>query len=329
MMLTSGAAHALQFVSPIGGEAYKDWTIVNYVDNTPGAGLSDYLGGPYTYDGHDAIDFTLPNFAAMYQGVSVKAAAAGTVIEVHDGEYDECSRVHACGNNPNYVTIDHGNGVVTQYLHLAKGSIDVSVGQTVSAGQQLAQVGSSGLSTDAHLHFAVFENGQVVDTYQDPAKWWVDPLPYAGTVKGVLDHGVTDHNPSLTELVYRPGEAAAFDARNPSHVYTWVNFFGTHTGDVIDFTWYAPDGSQYAKYAWSVPQYSYAWWIGDLRLPAGATAGEWRVDFRIAGDVVSTSRFTLAVPEPGTWALALAGIAVVGWRRRSRARAASDHVATR
>lgn len=317
LLVASSAAHALQFVTPIGGAAYKDWTIVNYVDETPGAGISDYLGGPYTYNGHDAIDFTLPNFAAMDKGVPVMAAAAGKVIEVHDGEYDKCSRVQPCGNNPNYVTIDHGNGIVTQYLHLAKDSIDVSVGQSVAAGQLLAKVGSSGLSTDAHLHFAVYENGQVVDTYKDPSKWWANPLPYAGTMKGALDFGVTDHTPSLTELVYRPTDASTFDASAANSVHTWVNFFGTHSGDVIDFTWYSPDGLQYARYAWNVPQYSYAWWLGQLSLPQGAAPGVWHVDFSIAGDVVATSKFLLAVPEPETYALVLAGLAAAGCLRRS------------
>jgi hypothetical protein len=326
LMLASSGANALQFVTPIGGTAYKDWTIVNYVDDTPGSGISDYLGGPYTYNGHDAIDFTLPNFAAMDKGVPVMAAAAGNVIDVHDGEYDKCSRVQSCGDNPNYVVIDHGNGVVTKYLHLAKGSIGVSVGQSVTAGQLLAKVGSSGLSSDAHLHFAVYENGQVVDTYKDPTVWWANPLPYAGTVKGALDIGVTDHLPSLTELVYRPVDATTFDTRNANKVYVWANFFGTHTSDVIDFTWYSPDGLSYSRVARPIAQYSYAWWTGQLSLPKGAAPGVWRVDFGIAGDVVASSKFMLAVPEPGTYAMVLAGMAAVGGlRRRSCSRSDSKN----
>lgn len=61
----SAQSYAVQFVTPLGGQPFKDWTIVNYVDTNPGAGVSDYRGGIYSYSGHDAIDFTLPNFAAM------------------------------------------------------------------------------------------------------------------------------------------------------------------------------------------------------------------------------------------------------------------------
>ncbi len=179
-LLFVGSAAAQSFVSPIGGIAYKDWTIVNYVDRTAGSGISDYNGGTYTYNGHDAIDYTLANFAAMDRGVGVFAAGAGTVASVHDGEFDRCSRVNSCPDNANYIIIDHGNGIESRYWHLKNGSTTVAVGDAVSAGQQIGLVGSSGLSSDAHLHFAVYENGQAVDPYADPSRWWVDPLPYAG-----------------------------------------------------------------------------------------------------------------------------------------------------
>lgn len=60
--------------------------------------------------------------------------------------------------------ISHGS-LVTIYAHCA--TINVSTGQTVSRGQQIATVGSTGYSTGNHLHFGTILNG----TY-------VDPLPY-------------------------------------------------------------------------------------------------------------------------------------------------------
>ncbi len=188
--------YAQPFVTPIGGTPYEDWTIVNYVDLQPGEGAVDFRGGNYTYDGHNAIDFTLPHFSAMDAGVTVRAAGSGTVALVHDGEFDRCSRVNPCGNNPNYVVIDHGNGLSTEYLHLKRDSILVSVGESVAAGWPIAQVGSSGLSSDAHLHFAVYGNGNVVETYAEPTNWWIDPIPYADDVFGSLDHGIVNHVPS-------------------------------------------------------------------------------------------------------------------------------------
>ena len=248
---STGIVDGQSFVSPIGGTAYEDWTIVNYVDLDSGLGAQDYLGGNYTYNGHNAIDFTLANFAAMDAGVTVNAAAGGTVTQVHDGEFDRWSRANpnTGGALPNYVVIDHGSGVVTEYLHLRKDSINVGVGDTVTAGQLLGQVGSSGNSSDAHLHFAVYQNGVNTETYQDPSLWWQDPLPYAGDVHGALDHGVINFNPTLNDLVERPAEYNAFDVQDGSQtVRSWASLFGFQDGDDLDYYFYDPSGDEYAHY---------------------------------------------------------------------------------
>jgi len=65
------------------------------------------------------------------------------------------------GGYGNFVSIDHGNGVVTQYAHLSV--ISVSSGTMVAAGQQIGNVGSTGFSFGNHLHFEVIVNGSYVD----------------------------------------------------------------------------------------------------------------------------------------------------------------------
>jgi Peptidase family M23/PEP-CTERM motif len=312
---------AAQFVLPIGGQPFKDWTIVNYVDTAPGLGVSDYLGGTYTYDGHNGIDFTLPNFAAMDRGIPVFAAAAGTVVSVVDGEFDRCSSAAPCASGANYIVIDHGDGITTEYWHLANGSIDVSVGQAVSAGETIAKVGSSGWSSDAHLHFVVTDNGLPVDTYQNPTRWWIDPLPYAGTQRGVLDFGITYRNPSLLELQNRPPDPGSFIAGADDTVYMWVNFFGTKVGDLLNFAWYAPDGDRFAGLSWAAPEMHYGWWVAAVNLPDDADPGTWRVAFDASGEVLASSQFAVAaVPEPETYALMLFGLAALALHRRRRAR---------
>lgn len=61
------------------------------------------------------------------------------------------------------IAIDHGSGITTRYLHMYDSGMLVNVGDKVSAGQQIARVGSSGSSTACHLHFEVLVNGENVD----------------------------------------------------------------------------------------------------------------------------------------------------------------------
>jgi hypothetical protein len=295
MLTLTSAAWGQPFVSPIGGTPYGDWTIVNYLDLDPTGGLIDYRGGNYTYDGHSAIDFTLPNFAAMDAGVPVYAAADGVVAYTHDGEYDRCSRVSPCGNFPNYIGIQHANGVFTDYVHLKKGSINVSPGQPVVAGQQIALVGSSGLSSDAHLHFTVREMNAFVETYQDPTRWWINPVPYAGDVVGSLDHGISDHFPSISELVDRPADNNVFqqsDGPNQLAVL-WSHLFGVDAGDDFDVYFYRPNGTQYQHLHYELSQIRYGWWLAGTNLPNVPDLGTWLVEGQVNGTTIITDSFTV------------------------------------
>ncbi|MFH1601452.1 MAG: M23 family metallopeptidase [Candidatus Shapirobacteria bacterium] len=84
---------------------------------------------------------------ANKSGPVVVAADAGQVVSVIYARYDY----------GNHVVLDHGNGYRTLYAHLS--SISVSAGQTVSQGQQIGIMGSTGRSTGVHLHFEVIKNG--------------------------------------------------------------------------------------------------------------------------------------------------------------------------
>lgn len=61
------------------------------------------------------------------------------------------------------ISIDHGGGVTTRYLHSYDSGMLVQTGDKVKAGQQIARVGSSGESTGCHLHFEVRVNGENVN----------------------------------------------------------------------------------------------------------------------------------------------------------------------
>ena len=84
------------------------------------------------------------------QGTDIKAVADGTIIFAsYNGSYG------------NLVKIDHGNGVETWYAHTSK--MYVEVGDTVSAGDVIAAVGSTGNSTGPHLHLEIRVDGEHVD----------------------------------------------------------------------------------------------------------------------------------------------------------------------
>ena len=61
----------------------------------------------------------------------------------------------------NTVVINHGNGLATLYAHQSR--MAVSAGQTVSRGETIGYIGSTGYSTGPHLHFEVRVNGSPVD----------------------------------------------------------------------------------------------------------------------------------------------------------------------
>ena len=94
--------------------------------------------------GHKGMDL------ASDKGTSIYAVANGTVTYAgYDSDY---------GNS---VVIDHGNGLKTRYAHAS--ALCVSKGQTVSQGDVIAYVGSTGYSTGNHLHFEVTVNGNRVN----------------------------------------------------------------------------------------------------------------------------------------------------------------------
>jgi murein DD-endopeptidase MepM/ murein hydrolase activator NlpD len=318
VVLFAEPAAAQPFVSPIGGTPYEDWTIVNYVDLNPAAGsIMDYRGGLYTYDGHNAIDFSLPHFAAMDAGVPVYAAAAGTVLFAHDGEFDRCSRVNPCGHFPNYVNILHADGLLTQYLHLKKDSVSVITGQPVAAGQQIGLVGSSGFSSDAHLHFAVYQNGNVIETYQNPSIWWLEPLPYADDVAGSLDQGVVDHVPTEAEFVERPIDHDVFSRADASgqNVYLWSLLHGIDEGDDLDYYFYRPNGAEYAHLHWDAPEIRYGWWTAGVTLPGVPDLGTWTIDFRLNGATLVSDSFAVVPTGDYNRDGAVDGADYIVWRK--------------
>ena len=114
--------------------------------------ISSYFGyrtNPFTggREWHPGVDI------AGEMGEPVVAVAAGIVT--YAGKH---------GGYGNLVEINHGNGFVTRYGHNSK--VLVTVGQTVSKGQEVALMGSTGRSTGPHVHFEVWRSGRVVNPFK-------------------------------------------------------------------------------------------------------------------------------------------------------------------
>lgn len=104
---------------------------------------------------HEGVDF---NPGA---GTPVLAATGGTVTAINRPNWS------GLGQHVVIETVLDGQHVETVYAHLQYGSIAVGVGSAVYAGKHIGRVGSTGISTGAHLHFEVRVGGGVVD----PLAW--------------------------------------------------------------------------------------------------------------------------------------------------------------
>ena len=108
---------------------------------------------------HQGIDYGAP------LGSPVVSVGNGIVTKISSGCLD-FSNLSCGGQLGNWIEVDHGNGAIAVYGHLKHNSLNVTKGMRVRKNQQIAQVGSSGWSTGAHLDFRIKVHGE----YADPAK---------------------------------------------------------------------------------------------------------------------------------------------------------------
>ncbi len=123
------------------------------------AAISDVFGSQRIFNGtasspHQGLDFRVPS------GTPVAAMNDGTVLLARPLYFEG-----------NFVVIDHGQGLLTLYLHLSQ--FNVKEGEVVKRGQEIALSGGTGRATGPHLHVAVRWQG----TYLDPARLMQLPLP--------------------------------------------------------------------------------------------------------------------------------------------------------
>jgi len=142
------------------------------------AAISDVFGSQRIFNGkaespHQGLDFRVPT------GTPVAAMNDGTVLLARPLFYEG-----------NFVVLDHGQGLLTLYLHLSE--FKVKEGDFVKRGQIIALSGGTGRATGPHLHVAVRWQG----TYLDPARLMQLPLPTNGSNNSAQPTGQLSPRPS-------------------------------------------------------------------------------------------------------------------------------------
>ncbi len=96
----------------------------------------------------------------FHNGVDLAAPGGSPILAAYNGKVVAADYSGSMGN---YIMIDHGDGLYTIYMHAS--ALYVSKGATVTKGQKIAAVGSTGRSTGNHLHFSVRLNGSYVSPW--------------------------------------------------------------------------------------------------------------------------------------------------------------------
>ncbi len=260
-----GALAAEEFLLswPVACNIGRTCFVQNFFDHDSSEGVRDFACGARTYNGHDGTDIRLLDAQAEQAGVQVLAAAPGLVLRTRDGISDISIRITGkaavagkeCGNG---LVIDHGQGWSTQYCHMQKGSLVVSPGQVVKAGEPLGKVGLSGETEVPHLHLTVRHNDVAVDPFSDGpspgtcsqgrslwSKAVSDSFHYVE--REVINFGFAGA-PVTMESV-ESGLAREQEPRARSEVLVaYVRAIGLKQGDEQDLSVQYPDGSVLAAY---------------------------------------------------------------------------------
>jgi murein DD-endopeptidase MepM/ murein hydrolase activator NlpD len=273
---------------PLGGTLYGDLFTNNFVDLDPTSGILDWDCTDFTYDGHDATDVNLRSFGEQIIGVPIFAALDGAVGVVSDGNADMNT---SCTGQANYVILTHADGRRTSYFHMRKGSVQVSRGQNVRAGEQLGLAASSGCSTWPHLHFATYDSGVLVEPYAGSCRpgdsEWVNQTPIRRDLY-VWDLNVTDVNiggyPGLPFDMPRTGTFV----QGTRSVYLWSLLVNQPTSSTWRIRFRRPDGAiafdtGTGSFGNPFHRWSWWWWVWTLNLNQ---TGTWNILFEIDGSVL-------------------------------------------
>ena len=313
------------------------YTIWNYADLQDGTGRKDWMcatgNSSRNYNSHNGADIVPHPFRWKMQAegsVDVIAAANGQVLFFQDGNFDRnCgSAGHIQGTYPgygvygNFVALLHPDNSVSLYGHMKNGSVANLVnGQSIVAGQYLGKVGSSGNSSDPHLHFEVrpclscayvepwFTNANTCNTTVNNS-WWQTQRPYWDP--GILRIMTHSSNPTYSTCVgYEAGTLEDVNERNHFNSGAFVTI-GAYLRDVtigqtVQVRMYSP--TNVLLQTWThTSQFNYGSGFDYQvnRLMTGASNGTYRVQVAFNSEVKNhyftigcTSSYTLSGAHSG------------------------------
>lgn len=140
------------------------------------AQLAEETGGVINYDG-GMFKWPCPSYTRIsddygdrlhpilgihkfHNGIDLAASSGAPILAAYDGKVVAADYNASMGN---YIMINHGDSLYTIYMHAS--ALYVSTGETVTRGQKIAGVGTTGRSTGNHLHFGVRRNGNYVSPW--------------------------------------------------------------------------------------------------------------------------------------------------------------------
>lgn len=274
------------------GFVQDEWYVtVNFVDLDPSNGIQDYMCNSRSYNGHNGLDYSLwPFWWDMMDDnqVEIIAGAPGMILAKSDNQFDKnCS----CTGTWNAVYIQHNDGSVAWYGHMKKNTLTTKpVGASVSTGEYLGLVGSSGCSSNPHLHLELHDaSNQVIEPYAGTCNattgtsWWADQKPYYESsinrltthgIPAVLDGFCPDEYAANLQDQFDPGDVVYYTAWYRDQQFTSLANFSVKdpTGAVIH-SW---NQSSPNTYAWS-------WWWWSYQLPPNAKEGNWTFEAKYNG----------------------------------------------
>lgn len=306
---------------PLINQLHDGLFLFNYVDDDNSNTFADYMGNPHTYNGHQGTDVTLFNFRAMDRGMKIVAAADGTVVETVFSKQDRNTKP-PYPDFGNRVIVQHDDGTHAWYVHFRKNSVTVEEGETIEKGDVLGLAGSSGNSTEAHLHFEVGEYINGIWQKRDPwqgtlntlPSLWQNQEPYVGNdpIK-IYDMGVTtrasaggDENYISFDLFKERLSQPEVFGKDETVIIVWLQVQG-QAGDAFTLRVRRSDNSLFDQSSFTLPDKAQrAWYYLDWNFAQNVFPtdyGRWtatisvdvsvkkQVDFEVGENTVFRPRF--------------------------------------